>query len=167
MIIVNYLEFSKVNIYWFAGAHTVGVTHCSFILDRLYNYNGSGKPDRSMDPNLVSLLRSRCPRQSRTDNTVFLDHGTPSIVDTSYYKEITRKRGVLKVDQNMGMDTATNGTVKSLADGKLNFPAMFGSAMVRMGAIQVLTGTQGQIRKSCRVVKKWVLGVLFVNFVSD
>ncbi|KAJ8490411.1 hypothetical protein OPV22_012132 [Ensete ventricosum] len=136
------------------GGHTVGVTHCSFIRNRLYNYNGSGKPDPTMDPALVNLLRSRCPQSSRVDNTVFLDHSTPSTVDNGYYKEIVAKRGVLKVDQNIAMDGATSATVRSLANGGSSFPSLFGRAMVKMGAIQVVTGTQGQIRKSCRVVKK-------------
>ncbi|URD92447.1 peroxidase [Musa troglodytarum] len=127
---------------WLLGGHTVGVTHCSFIRNRLYSYNGSGKPDPTMDPALVNLLRSRCPQSSTVDNTVFLDHSTPST------------RGVLKVDQNIAMDGATNATVRSLANGGSSFPSLFGRAMVKMGAIQVLTGTQGQIRKSCRVVKK-------------
>ncbi|XP_065017316.1 peroxidase 57-like [Musa acuminata AAA Group] len=136
------------------GGHTVGITHCSFILNRLYNYNGSGKPDPDMDPAFVAMLKSRCPQTSAVDNSVFLDNGTPSTVDNSYYKQLLAKRGVLKVDQNLAMDAATNGTVKSLASGSLSFPSLFGNAMVKMGSIQVLTGTQGQIRKSCRVVNK-------------
>ncbi|RZS01704.1 hypothetical protein BHM03_00031611 [Ensete ventricosum] len=136
------------------GGHTVGITHCSFILNRLYNYNGTGKQDPDMDPAFVAMLKSRCPQTSVVDNPVFLDNGTPSTVDNSYYKQLVARRGVLKVDQNIAMDAATNGTVKSLASGSLSFPSLFGNAMVRMGSIQVLTGTQGQIRKSCRVVKK-------------
>ncbi|URE15705.1 peroxidase [Musa troglodytarum] len=129
------------------GAHTVGITHCSFIRNRLYNYN-------DMDPAFVAMLRKRCPQTSAVDNSVFLDNGTPSTVDNSYYKQLLAKRGVLKVDQNLAMDAATNGTVKSLASGSLSFPSLFGNAMVKMGSIQVLTGAQGQIRKSCRAVNK-------------
>ncbi|URE15701.1 peroxidase [Musa troglodytarum] len=129
------------------GAHTVGITHCSFIRNRLYNYNGT-------DPAFVAMLRKRCPQTSAVDNSVFLDNGTPSTVDNSYYKQLLAKRGVLKVDQNLAMDAATNGTVKSLASGSLSFPSLFGNAMVKMGSIQVLTGAQGQIRKSCRAVNK-------------
>ncbi|URE15700.1 peroxidase [Musa troglodytarum] len=125
----------------FAGAHTVGITHCSFIRNRLYNYNGTGKPDPDMDPAFVAMLRKRCPQTSAVDNSVFLDN-------------LLAKRGVLKVDQNLAMDAATNGTVKSLASGSLSFPSLFGNAMVKMGSIQVLTGAQGQIRKSCRAVNK-------------
>ncbi|URE15707.1 peroxidase [Musa troglodytarum] len=136
------------------GAHTVGITHCSFIRNRLYNYNGTGKPDPDMDPAFVAMLRKRCPQTSAVDNSVFLDNGTPSTVDNSYYKQLLAKRGVLKVDQNLAMDAATNGTVKSLASGSLSFPSLFGNAMVKMGSIQVLTGAQGQIRKSCRAVNK-------------
>lgn len=123
-------------------------------MNRLYNYNGSGKTDPNMDPSLASMLKARCPQKSTVDNTVLLDHGSPNNVDNSYYKYIMAKKGVLLVDQNIALDKLTNGTVKSLADGTLNFATQFGGALVRMGAIQVLTGTQGQIRTSCRLVKK-------------
>ncbi|WOK94939.1 hypothetical protein Cni_G03644 [Canna indica] len=136
------------------GAHTVGVTHCSFVLNRLYNYNGSGKPDPAMDPALVSFLRSRCPQKSTANSVIALDQATPAVVDTGYYKQILAKRGVLKVDQNIASAASTNATVKALANGGLSFPALFGKAMVKMGAVQVLTGSQGQIRKSCRFVNK-------------
>ncbi|KAG6512310.1 hypothetical protein ZIOFF_030410 [Zingiber officinale] len=135
------------------GAHTVGVTHCSFVRSRLYNYNGSGKADPAMDPALVSKLKSTCPQNSTANNFILLDQGTALTVDNSYYKQILANKGILKVDQNIAVDGLTNSTVKSLASGS-SFPTLFAGAMVRMGAVQVLTGNQGQIRKSCRVVNK-------------
>ncbi|KAG6507133.1 peroxidase 57-like [Zingiber officinale] len=136
------------------GAHTVGITHCSFVRPRLYNYNNSGKADPAMDPALVSRLKSTCPSSRPTaNNFIVLDQRTPLTVDNSYYKQILARRGILKVDQNIATDKLTNATVKALATGS-SFPTLFGGAMVRMGAIQVLTGKQGQIRKSCRIVNK-------------
>lgn len=131
----------------------MGVTHCSFVRNRLYNYNGSGKADPAMDPALVSKLKSTCPQNSTANNFILLDQGTPLVVDNSYYKQILANKGILKVDQNIAVDRLTNSTVKSLASGT-SFPTLFAGAMVRMGAVQVLTGNQGQIRKSCRLVYK-------------
>ncbi|URD96021.1 PPR repeat [Musa troglodytarum] len=110
------------------GGHTVGLTHCSFILNRLYNYNGSGKPDPAMDPAFVAMLKSRCPQTSTVDNTVLLDHGTPTTVDNSYYKQLLARRVVLKVDQNIPSDAATNAAVRALAGGSSSLPALFGGA---------------------------------------
>ncbi|XWS42735.1 hypothetical protein CRYUN_Cryun16bG0039600 [Craigia yunnanensis] len=32
------------------AAHAVGVAHCSFFLDRITNFQGNGRPDRTTDP---------------------------------------------------------------------------------------------------------------------
>ncbi|KAJ9163987.1 hypothetical protein P3X46_023606 [Hevea brasiliensis] len=133
------------------GAHSVGVTHCSLIKDRVYNFQGTGSPDPAMDPFLVNILRSRCPQISPVDNTVNLDQNPSSsfFLDVSYYRNIMLHRGILQIDQQLGMDPLTTPIVRNLA-GEFDFPTRFGAAMVKMGAIGVLTGTQGEIRRSCR-----------------
>ncbi|XP_009384731.2 peroxidase 60 [Musa acuminata AAA Group] len=138
------------------GGHTVGVTHCSFILSRLYNFNGSGKPDPTMDPALVATLRRRCPQNLVVDSPVNLDQNASSAntVDDSFYKQIVAKRGVLQIDQRIALDAATGATVALLAGGRMDFSTRFGSSMVKLGAVEVLTGTQGEIRRSCRAPNK-------------
>ncbi|XP_042488308.1 peroxidase 60-like [Macadamia integrifolia] len=137
------------------GAHTVGVTHCSFILDRLFDLQGQrgGKPDPTMDPRLSAVLKRRCPLKASVDSPVNLDQNLRSanIVDNSFYKEILIKRGILQIDQELALDRRTRPIVVGLANGT-TFPAQFGSAMIKMGSIGVLTGRQGEIRKSCRAV---------------
>ncbi|KAJ4957625.1 hypothetical protein NE237_024736 [Protea cynaroides] len=125
------------------GGHTVGVTHCSLLQDRLYNFQNTGKPDPTMDTFLASILRSKCPQNAAKDNTVNLDQNPEStdVVDKSYYKQLMIKRGILQIDQELALDPQTNATVMSLATG-YKFSAQFGQAMVKMGAIEVLTGTQ-------------------------
>ncbi|XP_019090333.1 PREDICTED: peroxidase 60-like [Camelina sativa] len=39
------------------GGHTIGVTHCSFIMDRLYNFQNTKQSDPSMDSKLVQELK--------------------------------------------------------------------------------------------------------------
>ncbi|XP_043717995.1 peroxidase 60-like [Telopea speciosissima] len=135
------------------GGHTVGVAHCSLILDRLYNFQNTGKPDPTMDPSLVSILRLSCPQNATKDNTVSLDQNqlSTNLFDNSYYGQLLRNRGILQIDQELALDPQTRVTVMSLANGS-NFTILFGQAMVKMGAVEVLTGTQGQIRKSCRAI---------------
>ncbi|CAK9185679.1 unnamed protein product [Ilex paraguariensis] len=42
------------------GAHSTGMIHCKFFLNRLYNFAGTDEPDPSMDTEFLALLRSRC-----------------------------------------------------------------------------------------------------------
>ncbi|XP_072963508.1 peroxidase 57-like [Typha angustifolia] len=133
------------------GGHTVGVTHCSVIRDRLYNFNGSGRPDPSLNPLYVQILSNIvCPRFSSVDNIVFLDDPSSVLtVDNSYYKQLLQNKGILPIDQAIAMDWSTAWIVQLLANTNL-FPNLFNQAMVKLGAVQVLTGQQGQIRRDCR-----------------
>ncbi|KAL5724261.1 peroxidase [Ranunculus cassubicifolius] len=133
------------------GGHSVGVTHCSVIQDRLYNFRNTGQPDPTMDPLLAMGLRLRCPREASHNNTVDLDQNffSSTMVDSSYYKQIKMNRGVLRIDQELAWDPLTSSVVTSLANA-FNFPSLFGDAMVKLGSIEVLTGWQGEIRRNCR-----------------
>ncbi|KAI5593997.1 hypothetical protein BDE02_03G047400 [Populus trichocarpa] len=42
------------------GGHSIGVIHCKFFQNRLYNFSWTNKPDPSLDTGFLSLLRSRC-----------------------------------------------------------------------------------------------------------
>ncbi|XP_042381852.1 peroxidase 57-like [Zingiber officinale] len=153
----NAKKISTEDMVLLLGGHTVGITHCLFISGRLWNFNGSGGPDPSMDPALVRSLRVTCPQNGDGDNNpVNLDQNATSanVVDNSFFKQIMAKRGVLQIDQRLADDGQTRSTVAGLAAGKLDFGKRFGGAMVRMGAIEVLTGSQGEVRKSCRAVNK-------------
>ncbi|OAY38220.1 peroxidase 60 [Manihot esculenta] len=135
------------------GGHTVGLTHCSFFQDRLYNFQDTGKPDPTMDATLLSMLRQRCPQNSAGTNTTFLDQNPSSsfTVDNSFYQQILMHKGVLQVDQELALDPITKSIVATIANGK-DFSYNFGRAMVKLGAVQVLTGNQGEIRRDCRSV---------------
>ncbi|KAL3598429.1 hypothetical protein D5086_006347 [Populus alba] len=43
-----------------AGGHSIGVIHCKFFQNRLYNFSWTNKPDPSLDTGFLNLLRSRC-----------------------------------------------------------------------------------------------------------
>ncbi|XP_030443894.1 peroxidase 60-like [Syzygium oleosum] len=135
------------------GGHTVGVTHCSFIQDRLYNFNGLGKPDPTMDPKLVAALRLRCPKFSTVNNPVNLDQNASSalIVDNSFYKQIFLRRGILQIDQELAVDKLSKSLAMTLANAT-DFSAQFGRAMVKLGTLQ--GRLPGEVRKSCRAVNK-------------
>jgi peroxidase len=123
------------------GGHSVGVAHCSLFQDRL--------SDRAMEPSLKSSLRRKC--SSPNDPTTFLDQKTSFTVDNAIYGEIRRQRGILRIDQNLGLDRSTSGIVSGYASSNTLFRKRFAEALVKMGTIKVLTGRSGEIRRNCRV----------------
>ncbi|CAI0385088.1 unnamed protein product [Linum tenue] len=121
------------------GAHTVGVAHCAF-------FQGTGKPDPTMDPALAGTLRRTC--SASNNPTAFLDQNTSFVVDTSFYRELTVKRGVMQIDQELATDPSTSAMVAGFARSESSFRQSFAAAMVKMGS---LVGKGGEVRKSCRV----------------
>lgn len=108
-----------------------------------------------MDPKLASTLRRTCPQDSGFSKLVNLDQNPLSsmTVDNSFYKQIVSHRGVLKIDQELALDPLTKDTVTAIAKG-VDFSRKFGQVMVKLGAVGVLTGNKGEIRRSCRKVNK-------------
>ncbi|XP_073144477.1 peroxidase 60-like isoform X2 [Henckelia pumila] len=142
---------SPTDMVYLLGGHTIGVARCSSFRDRLYNFQNTGEPDPTMDSMLRDTLITRCPQDSLSDdNTVDLDQNSSSssTVDNSYYQQILSNRGILQIDQELALDPWTQPTVNSIAQG-WNFTTGFGQAMIKLGAVQVLTGEQGEIRQFC------------------
>ncbi|CAN6290872.1 unnamed protein product [Urochloa humidicola] len=135
-----------------SGAHTIGNAHCSSFDSRLYAYgpNGAGQ-DPTMDPSYVAALAQQCPNQQGADGTVAMDPVTPTAFDTNYYASIVAKRGLLASDQALLADPTTAAQVVGYTNSPDTFQADFAAAMVKMGAIGVLTGAAGTIRTNCRV----------------
>ncbi|XP_042479748.1 peroxidase 28-like [Macadamia integrifolia] len=134
------------------GGHTVGVAHCSSFQDRLYNYNNTGKADPTMDSTLLASLKTTCPQNSTVDNTANLDQNTVSLntFDNSFFMQIQKNKGILGIDQEIDLDTRTNGTVSSFASNNSVFLAQFATAFVKMGATNVILEPAGEIRLNCR-----------------
>ncbi|KAL8154125.1 hypothetical protein V2J09_011885 [Rumex salicifolius] len=131
------------------GGHTVGVTHCSFVQNRLYNFQNTGKSDPSMNPNLVSSLNKTCPKDgSGASRTIFLDQTPESglVVDNGFYRAIKKDMGVLQIDQRIATDPLTKNIVDQLL--KEDFLVEFGKAMVKLGRVP-RTDMRGEIRRSC------------------
>ncbi|XP_048527923.1 peroxidase 57-like [Triticum urartu] len=133
------------------GAHTVGVAHCSMIKkSRLYSYGGkAGATDPSMDPELADTYKTYVCPNSSDNNIVFLDdRSSASKLDNSFYKMLQRRRGALMVDQNLYSDGSTRWMVDGLANTD-HFRWLFSQALAKLGEVNVLTGTQGEVRSIC------------------
>ncbi|MED6170821.1 putative peroxidase 26 [Stylosanthes scabra] len=140
------------------GAHSMGRTHCSYVVDRLYNFNGSGKPDPSMNATILNSLRKQCPPRKRGDHDplVYLDpeSGPKSSFSSSYYKRILSHEAVLEIDQQLAYGNDTLQITEEFAAGFEDFRRAFAYSMYKMGNINVLTGSQGEIRQNCRYTNK-------------
>ncbi|WVY93799.1 hypothetical protein V8G54_032887 [Vigna mungo] len=138
-----------------SGAHSFGRAHCFFILTRLYNFSGTGRPDPTLDPAYAQQLRNICP-QGGPNNLVNFDPTTPDRLDKNYYSNLQVKRGLLQSDQELfstpGADTIA--LVNKFSADQNAFFSSFAKSMIKMGNIGVLTGNRGEIRKQCNFINK-------------
>ncbi|KAL3848959.1 hypothetical protein ACJIZ3_010841 [Penstemon smallii] len=136
-----------------SGSHTIGVAHCSSITSRLYNFTGRGDSDPSMDPNYVAALKRRC---SPTDanSIIQMDPGSSQVFDEDYYSIVSKRRGLFQSDGALLTNSVTNAYVQqhSTSSRLSSFLNDFSKSMVKMGKIEVLTGSAGEIRRVCSVI---------------
>ncbi|BAT98837.1 hypothetical protein LR48_Vigan2490s000100 [Vigna angularis] len=136
-----------------SGAHSIGVSHCSSFSKRLYSFNETLPQDPSMDSSYAETLKTKCPAPpSISDPTVSFDPSTPIRLDTKYYDGLIDHRGLLTSDQTLFTSQSTREMVLSNANDPANWSQKFAKAMVQMGSIDVLTGSNGEIRKHCTFV---------------
>ncbi|KAL8104424.1 hypothetical protein AgCh_028584 [Apium graveolens] len=141
------------------GGHTMGSTHCSYILDRLYNFNKTGKPDPTMNKSLLKDLQKTCPlinKKRQSQQLVFLnpDNAKNYRFNNTYYKRVLANKSLLGVDQQLLYGSDTNELTDQYANYFEDFRRGFALSITRMGGIQVLTGKKGEIRRNCRVRNK-------------
>jgi peroxidase len=137
-----------------SGAHSIGVSRCSSFSNRLYSFNSTFPQDPSMDPKFARLLKSKCPPpQSQSINpTVVLDGSTPNDLDSMYYKRLKNNRGLLTSDQSLLNSGLTKRMVLKNARHAAIWNVKFAKAMVHMGSLDVLSGSEGEIRERCSIV---------------
>ncbi|CAN6442079.1 unnamed protein product [Victoria cruziana] len=128
-----------------SGAHTIGLAQCRFFRSRIYN-------STSTNPLFSIPLQSSCPATGGDDNHSPLDGLTPMSFDTAYYENLMFNRGLLPSDQALLDGDLTGQVVREYTLNPVRFSADFGGAMVKMGNLSPLTGTDGEVRQNCRKV---------------
>ncbi|OIW04405.1 hypothetical protein TanjilG_32597 [Lupinus angustifolius] len=130
-----------------SGAHTIGKARCASYRDRIYN-------DTNIDKLFAKSRQRNCPRKSsgtpKDNNVAVLDFKTPTHFDNSYYKNLINKKGLLHSDQQLFNGGSTDSLVRTYSSNEKTFNSDFVTAMIKMGNIKPLTGSNGQIRKHCR-----------------
>ncbi|KAI3829359.1 hypothetical protein L1987_03479 [Smallanthus sonchifolius] len=131
-----------------SGGHTIGMSHCSSFESRLYNFTGKGDTDPTMDQNYIARLKLKCKPRDQT-TLAELDPGSFKTFDDSYYKLVTKRRGLLQSDAALLNDPETRAYLDQATSHGSTFFKDFGVSMVKMGRIGVLTGSKGEVRKLC------------------
>ncbi|KAJ9154430.1 hypothetical protein P3X46_027763 [Hevea brasiliensis] len=134
-----------------SGGHTIGVAHCATFSNRLYNFNGTNGSDPSLDPQYAEFLKTQCPNLVDPATTVEMDPQSSLIFDNNYFKILLQNEGLFQSDAALLQNEQSAGIVRRLMISNAFF-AKFAISMKKMGAIEVLTGAAGQIRKNCHVV---------------
>ncbi|KAG8074871.1 hypothetical protein GUJ93_ZPchr0006g44714 [Zizania palustris] len=148
------------DLVWLSGAHTIGIAHCNSFSERLYNFTGRGGPgdaDPSLDPEYAAnLRRTKCT--TPTDNTtiVEMDPGSFLTFDLGYYRGVLKHRGLFQSDAALITDAAAKADIASIADSPPEvFFQVFARSMVKLGMVDVKTGSEGEIRKHCALVNHY------------
>lgn len=84
---------------------------------------------------------------------VEMNPGSFLTFDLGYYRAVLKHRGLLGSDAALVTDAAARADIAGVvASPPEVFFQVFGRSMAKLGAVQVKTGSQGEIRKSCAVV---------------
>ena len=128
-----------------SGGHTIGQAQCQFFRTRIYN-------ETNIDPNFATSRSANCPTSGGNSNLAPLDSLTPTRFDNNYYTDLVNQRGLLQSDQELFNGGSQDALVRTYSGNNAAFLRDFAAAMVKMGNISPLTGTNGEIRTNCRVV---------------
>ncbi|KAL4642753.1 hypothetical protein ACB092_02G043500 [Castanea dentata] len=115
-----------------SSGHTIGIGHCNFFSQRLYKFTGrKNDADPSLNSTYATFLKIQC--KSLSNKITILN------------------QCLFQFDAALLINNKATSTVNELLDSQDLFTE-FGQSMKRIGAIGVLTGSSGEIRKKCNMV---------------
>ncbi|XP_006349568.1 cationic peroxidase 1-like [Solanum tuberosum] len=126
-----------------SGSHTIGQARCTTFRTRLYN-------EANINASFATTVKANCPQSGGDNNLSPLDITSPTSFDNAYYKNLQIQKGLLHSDQVLFNGGSTDSIVNTYSSNSATFSTDFANAMVKMGNLSPLTGTNGQIRKNCR-----------------
>lgn len=123
---------------------------------RLANFSATSSVDPTLNASLASSLQVLC-RGGDGNQTAALDDGSADAFDNHYYQNLLGQRGLLSSDQGLfsspeGVAASTKDLVEAYSSDGDQFFYDFVWSMIRMGNIPLAAGSDGEVRKNCRVV---------------
>ncbi|KAM1353372.1 hypothetical protein COP2_033905 [Malus domestica] len=128
-----------------SGSHTIGQARCITFRTRLYN-------EANINASFATSLKSSCPTSGGDNNLSPLDVTSPTSFDNAYFSNLVSQKGLLHSDQQLFSGGSTDSQVNAYVSNPATFRTDFANAMIKMGNLSPLTGTNGQIRTNCRKV---------------
>ncbi|KAH9297808.1 hypothetical protein KI387_029490, partial [Taxus chinensis] len=145
--------FNLTDLVALSGGHTIGIGHCDSFDERLYNTStGERDQDEFLEQSFADSLYTVCPAVDNTVNTTNLDVLSPDDFDSNYYINVQNNQTVFTSDQTLYVNSTTRDIVDSFASNQTLFFRDFVLGMLKMGQLEVLTGSEGEIRSNCSVV---------------
>ncbi|KAL8142269.1 hypothetical protein V2J09_015301 [Rumex salicifolius] len=138
--------FTTTEMVALSGAHTIGQARCTTFRSRIYNET------TTIDSTYAASLKSNCPSGSGSgdDNLAPLDPTSQFAFDKAYFTNLVNFKGLLHSDQQLFGNQSTDSTVTAYSGASSTFFTDFANAMIKMGNLSPLTGTNGEIRTNCR-----------------
>eukprot|EP01018_Ginkgo_biloba_P009028 Gb_37315 [translate_table: standard] len=140
--------FSLTDLVALSGGHTIGIGHCSSFSNRLYDSDGNTVTDSTLEQSYANNLYATCPTRN-SSNTTNLDVRTPNLFDNQYFVDLQNGQTLFSSDQTLYTNSTTRGIVDSFASNQTLFFQNFVIGMLKMSQLNVLTGSQGEIRANC------------------
>jgi peroxidase len=126
-----------------SGAHTIGQARCVTFRSHIYS-------DTNLNANFAATRKQTCPQSGGDGNLAPIDVQTPARFDNAYYQDLVAKRGLFHSDQELFNGGSQDSLVMTYSTSASTFTSDFVNAMIKMGNISPLTGTNGEIRLNCR-----------------
>ncbi|KAK6943397.1 hem peroxidase [Dillenia turbinata] len=137
--------FSAQELVALSGSHTIGQARCTSFRARIYN-------ETNIDSTFAASLQADCPSAGGDNNLSPLDTQSPTTFNTDYYTNLLNQQGLLHSDQQLFNGGSTDSQVTTYSNDADTFFTDFANAMVKMGNLNPLTGSDGQVRTNCRSV---------------
>ncbi|KAI8017253.1 Peroxidase 51 [Camellia lanceoleosa] len=114
----NLTQFDMIAL---SGAHTVGVSHCNNVENRLCSFCPSSPVDPSRDPNHAQQLMQDCPQNIGPTIVINVDPVTPGTFDNVYYQNLVARKGLFTSDQVLFTNPTSRPTVNDFANNPNEF----------------------------------------------
>lgn len=128
-----------------SGAHTIGQARCLFFRNRIFT-------EKNINASFATLRQKTCPQSGGDNNLAPIDVQSPTSFDNAYYVNLINQQGLFHSDQELFNGGSQDKLVKQYSTNAALFASDFAKAMVKLGKISPLTGTDGEIRLNCRKI---------------